>query len=346
MYDVGRVTHMNPVLAWLLSLSLLTACGQPGTPISPEPVPPSPSSSAPGGAGDPVTPGSSSATRRLRLTVDDRTCAVTLYDTPAAERLYEMLPLELTFEDFNGTEKIGYLPQPLDTGEGANGVDPAVGDLCLYAPWGNLCIFYQDSGYSDGLLPLRRIEAGMDLITEMDGPFTATLEAAPSILVAYFSCTGNTETVAGRLSDRLAADLYEIVPEDPYTSADLDYSDPSSHASQEQNDAAARPAISDEVTSMEGYDVVFLGYPIWWGQAPRIISTFLEHYDFEGKTIVPFCTSGSSGIGASATDLHGLAPSTSWLSGRRFSGTVAASELAEWVSELSLPEGTVSAKAA
>ena len=91
---------------------------------------------------------------------------------------------------------------------------------------------------------------------------------------------------------------------------------------------------------------VFLGYPIWWGQAPRIISTFLEHYDFEGKTIVPFCTSGSSGIGASATDLHGLAPSTSWLSGRRFSGTVAASELAEWVSELSLPEGTVSAKAA
>ena len=158
----------------------------------------------------------------------------------------------------------------------ADGVDPAVGDLCLYAPWGNLCIFYQDSGYSDGLLPLRRIEAGMDLITEMDGPFTATLEAAPSILVAYFSCTGNTETVAGRLSDRLAADLYEIVPEDPYTSADLDYRDPSGRASQEQNDAAARPAISDEVTSMEGYDVVFLGYPIWWGQAPRIISTFLE----------------------------------------------------------------------
>ena len=104
----------------------------------------------------------------------------------------------------------------------------------------------------------------MDLITEMDGPFTATLEAAPSILVAYFPCTGNTEAVAGRLSDILAADLYEIVPEDPYTSADLDYSDPSSRASQEQNDAAARPAISDEVTGMEGYNVVFLGYPIWW----------------------------------------------------------------------------------
>lgn len=108
----------------------------------------------------------------------------------------------------------------------------------------------------------------MDLITEMDGPFTATLEAAPSILVAYFPCTGNTEAVAGRLSDILAADLYEIVPEDPYTSADLDYSDPSSRASQEQNDAAARPAISDEVTGMEGYNVVFLGYPIWWGRLP------------------------------------------------------------------------------
>ena len=100
------------------------------------------------------------------------------------------------------------------------------------------------------------------------------------------------------------------------------------------------------VANWADYDTVYIGYPIWWGIAAWPVDTFVKANDFTGKTVIPFCTSGSSGIGASATDLHGLAPSTSWLSGRRFSGTVTASELAEWVSELSLPEGTVSAKAA
>ena len=169
--------------------------------------------------------------------------------------------------------------------------------------------------------------------------------ARAETLTVWFSCTGNTETIAQTAAATLNADLWQIVPEEPYTEEDLNYHNDQCRANREQNDPDCRPAIAGDM-ALDDYDTILLAYPIWWGQAPRIISTFLDHYDFEGKTIVPFCTSGSNGIGASATDLHGLAPSTSWISGRRFSGTVTASELAEWVSELSLPEGAVSAKAA
>ena len=104
------------------------------------------------------------------------------------------------------------------------------------------------------------------------------------ILIAYFSATNNTGNIASHLEEILDADLYEIVPETPYTSGDLNYNDSSSRANREQNDASARPAISGGVEDMEQYEVLFLGYPIWWGQAPKIISTFLESYDLSGKT--------------------------------------------------------------
>ena len=157
------------------------------------------------------------------------------------------------------------------------------------------------------------------------------------VLVAYFSATGNTENIAGHLEAVLDADLYEIVPQNPYTSADLNYNNSDSRASREQNDADARPAISGSVDNMEDYDVVFLGYPIWWGQAPKTVYTFLENYNFEGKTIVPFCTSGSSGIGSSATNMHDLAPDANWLSGQRFSGSADSSAIESWVDGLDLP---------
>lgn len=156
------------------------------------------------------------------------------------------------------------------------------------------------------------------------------------VLIAYFSATNTTERIAEYLSDGLNADLYEIVPAVPYTSADLNYGDSSSRTSIEMNDPNSRPAISGSVANMEQYDIVFLGYPIWWGQAPRIISTFLESYDFSGKTIVPFCTSGSSGIGSSATNLHSLADSAQWLEGRRFSGSTSRDEALEWANGLGL----------
>ena len=123
-----------------------------------------------------------------------------------------------------------------------------------------------------------------------------------------------------------------------YTSEDLNYSDEDCRANQEQNDPAARPAISGAVENPERYDVVFLGYPIWWGQAPKIICTFLESYDFEGVTIVPFCTSGSSGIDGSLNDIQALASNAQWLDGQRFSGSASESEVGAWVDGLNLPE--------
>ena len=155
-------------------------------------------------------------------------------------------------------------------------------------------------------------------------------------LVAYFSATNTTEKLAGYLSDGLGADLYEIVPAVPYTSADLNYSDSESRTSIEMNDPNARPEISGAVENMEQYGAVFLGYPIWWGQAPRIVSTFLERYDFSGKTIIPFCTSGSSGIGSSATNLHRLTDGANWLAGQRFGSSASQSDMIKWVGSLNL----------
>lgn len=156
------------------------------------------------------------------------------------------------------------------------------------------------------------------------------------ILVAYFSATGNTESVAQKLAKGLEADIYEIVPEIPYTDADLNYGDSSTRATKEQNDPTARPVISGSVDSMGKYDVVFIGYPIWWGEAPRIMNTFIESYDFSGKTFVPFCTSGSSGFGNSDSALKSAADGAKWLSGKRFSAGASAEEITEWVNGLGL----------
>ena len=156
------------------------------------------------------------------------------------------------------------------------------------------------------------------------------------VLVAYFSATGTTESVAEHIANGLNTDIYEIVPEDPYTDADLDYNDNNSRTTIEMNDPDARPAISGSVENMEQYDIVFIGYPIWWGDAPRIVSTFMEQYDFSGKTIVPFCTSGGSGIGSTAANLEQLTSGATWLSGRRFNGSDSLDTVMEWVNSLGL----------
>ncbi|MCM1225957.1 MAG: aldo/keto reductase [Clostridium sp.] len=155
------------------------------------------------------------------------------------------------------------------------------------------------------------------------------------ILVAYFSCTGTTETIAEYAADYLNADLYEIVPEEPYTEDDLKYYT-NCRADREQNDKSVRPAISGKVENMDNYETVLIGYPIWHGQAPRIISTFLESYDFSDKTIVPFCTSHSSGIGSSDTDLHSLAENADWISGKRFSSGTSENEVSDWLDEINI----------
>ena len=167
-------------------------------------------------------------------------------------------------------------------------------------------------------------------------PETDTGMEGAKVLVAYFSATNTTEGVAEHIANGLNADLYEIVPEEPYTEADLNYNDDNSRSTIEMNDPSARPAISGSVENMEQYDIVFIGYPIWWGEAPRIVSTFMESYDFSGKTIVPFCTSGSSGIGSSDSNLEQLTSGADWLEGRRLNGSDSEETVMEWVNGLGL----------
>ena len=179
----------------------------------------------------------------------------------------------------------------------------------------------------------------LERFSDVDAVSGATPKAEKNgkkILVACFSCTGNTERIAGYIAGALDADICRIAPETPYTAEDLNYSDSSTRATKEQNDPAARPAISGKVENMADYDVVFLGYPIWWGQAPKIMYTFIESYDLEGKTIVPFCTSGSSGIGSSAANLSRSASNAVWLEGRRFGADTAEADVRAWVDSLGL----------
>ena len=156
------------------------------------------------------------------------------------------------------------------------------------------------------------------------------------VLVAYFSATGHTRTIAEYLQTALDADLYEIVPQEPYTDADLDYNTDGCRANREQNDDSARPAISGGVEDMAGYDVVFIGFPIWWYQAPRIIETFLESYDFSGKTVIPFATSGGSGMGGEDILKAACSKETKWLPGKRLSSRESAVSVQKWVESLGL----------
>ncbi len=156
------------------------------------------------------------------------------------------------------------------------------------------------------------------------------------ILVAYFSVTNNTEGVAQKLADGLDADIYEIVPEQPYTDEDIDYGNSGSRTSLEMEDPDSRPPISGSVENMEQYDIVFIGYPIWWGEAPRIMSTFIECYDFSCKTIAAFCTSGGSGFGSSDSALRASASEATWLDGHRFSAGASAEDVMEWTNSLGI----------
>lgn len=159
------------------------------------------------------------------------------------------------------------------------------------------------------------------------------------VLVAYFSVTNTTKGIAEHIANGLGADLYEIAPEQPYTLDDINYSDNNSRSTIEMGDPASRPAISGSVENMTQYDIVFLGYPIWWGEAPRIINTFVENYDFSGKTIVPFCTSGGSGISASVSAFEKLTDGAVWLDGRGLSGSDSQDTVMEWVNSLGLDFG-------
>ena len=168
-------------------------------------------------------------------------------------------------------------------------------------------------------------------------------------LVICFSCTGITRGVAEKLANVTGADLYEIVPAVPYTDEDLNYSDRSTRATSEQDHPDTRPEIAGysilqaseadaaqliEDVDLTGYTTVYIGYPIWWGEEPRILCTFVESHDFTGMTVIPFCTSGGSGIGRSGDDLAKLAGTGTWLKGARHNGGISENELSAWVNGL------------
>lgn len=156
------------------------------------------------------------------------------------------------------------------------------------------------------------------------------------VLVAYFSASGVTAKAAKKLAEVAKADLYEIKPEVPYTRADLDWMNSKSRSSVEMNDKNSRPAIADKLENMQEYDTIFVGFPIWWYVAPTIINTFLESYDFAGKTIIPFATSGSSGMGKTNENLKSSCPGAVLLSGKMLNGRLSDAELKKWIESLGL----------
>jgi flavodoxin len=154
------------------------------------------------------------------------------------------------------------------------------------------------------------------------------------ILVAVFSASGVTENVGREIARIAGADFYEIVPKALYTTADLNWNNNQSRSSVEMNDPSARPEIAGTVADMASYDTVIVGFPIWWGVAPRIIETFLESYDFSGKKIIPFCTSGGSGVGRSDTALHkNVSGEVKWAKGKQINRPKE-NEIKKWLSEV------------
>ena len=169
---------------------------------------------------------------------------------------------------------------------------------------------------------------------QADAPETDSKQSGNSTLVVFFSATGNTKGVAKKIADIEGADIYEIKAAQEYTEDDLDWNDSESRTTHEQNDPSVRPEIGSEPVSLDGYTTIYIGYPIWWGEEPRIMDTFVESYDFDGITIIPFCTSSSSGIGRSGQNLADNAGSGNWLEGARFSGGVSEDNLRAWIEGL------------
>lgn len=165
----------------------------------------------------------------------------------------------------------------------------------------------------------------------MEVPENASLKS----IVVYFSCTGNTKAVAEIIAEKQGADIYEIVPEQPYTDEDLDYGDRSSRSTTEQNDGSSRPAISGSI-DLSGYDTVYVGYPIWWADMPKIMYTFFDTYDLSGKTVAPFCTSGGSGLSGTPKTIAELEPDATVTAGLHADGSE--KDISDWLNEIGLSE--------
>lgn len=281
---------------------------------------------------------------RVKLTVGDTVLYATLQDNSASRSLLAQLPMSLSFSDYNSTEKIAYPDKSLDVSDAPDSCDPDIGTLAYYQPWGNLCIFYRDFRASNGLTLLGRIEGDLTVLTSQSGDFTVLLENASestqNSLVVYFSHSGNTATLAGYVAMQTGSDLFEIVPEVPYPD-DFDETVAIFH---QERDTGAQPAVASYVDNMADYDIVFVGYPIWGGDIPPVTQTFLRQYDWAGKTVVPFCTHGGSGLSGSVDTLKELCSGATILDGFAINGDdidAYGESVTVWLEELSNETGIV-----
>ena len=252
------------------------------------------------------------------------------------------VPVEM--HDYGSFEKVGPLGTTLPRNDEQITTEP--GDVILYQG-DQITIYYDVNNWSFTRLgkvqDLSQAEL-KDILGSGNVTVTFSLSEgrmepeSSKVLVVIFSRTGHTKPLAEYIAEDLNADLYEIEAKVPYTDDDIKYYK-NCLADREQNDPSARPEIAGELPDVTGYDTVFLGYPIWHGQAPKIIYTFLEGVDLSGKTIIPFCTSHSSPLGTSAENLHPLAPDAAWMEGRRFAIGTTAGEISEWVKSLDILSG-------
>ncbi|MBR3400991.1 MAG: aldo/keto reductase [Parasporobacterium sp.] len=252
------------------------------------------------------------------------------------------VPVEM--HDYGSFEKVGPLGTTLPRNDEQITTEP--GDVILYQS-DQITIYYDVNNWSFTRLgkvqDLSQAEL-KDILGSGNVTVTFSLSEgrmepeSSKVLVVIFSRTGHTKPLAEYIAEDLNADLYEIEAKAPYTDDDIKYYT-NCRADREQNDPSARPEIAGELPDVTGYDTVFIGYPIWHGQAPKIIYTFLEGVDLSGKTIIPFCTSHSSPLGTSAENLHPLAPDAAWMEGRRFAIGTTAGEISEWVKSLDILSG-------
>ena len=274
----------------------------------------------------------------LTMSIDGQTIPVIWEDNASVEALKSLASegsLTVQMSMYGGFEQVGPLGVSLPRED--TQTQTAAGDIVLYS--GNqIVIFYGSNSWA--YTRLGRVDgATAEQMRALLGDHAVTLtlsEDSSRTLVVVFSCTGNTRTLAEYAAEILSADLYEIEAEQPYTEADLAYYT-GGRCDREQDDPSVRPAISNLPESIDQYDTIIIGHPIWHGQAPMIIRTFLECYDFSGKTLVTFCTSASSGLGSSAKNLYPLVPDTiTWLESRRFPASATKDDLAAWLNSIGL----------
>ncbi|MBQ1368706.1 MAG: aldo/keto reductase [Firmicutes bacterium] len=279
--------------------------------------------------------------------VNGKVLKILAAENPSADAFLDLLksgdvPVEM--HDYGSFEKVGPLGTTLPQNDEQITTEP--GDVILYQG-DQITIYYDVNNWSFTRLgkvqDLSQAEL-KDILGSGNVTVTFSLSEgrmepeSSKVLVVIFSRTGHTKPLAEYIAEDLNADLYEIEAKVPYTDDDIKYYT-NCRADREQNDPSARPEIAGGLPDVTGYDTVFIGYPIWHGQAPKIIYTFLEGVDLSGKTIIPFCTSHSSPLGTSAENLHPLAPDAAWMEGRRFAIGTTAGEISEWVKSLDILSG-------